>query len=108
MNRELKYIWPVVLLEAHLRSTYKGTLYNASVLTGCNDVFPIGFMLSAGNENGDTWQKMRCLLKEVCPIISNEGYGNVDTDGVVRPPFLFILDRDKGLKPALKAVFPNK
>jgi hypothetical protein len=28
--------------------------------------------------------------------------------GLCRPPFLFISDRDKGLKPALKAVFPNK
>jgi hypothetical protein len=58
LNRALKYIRPVVLLNAaHLRSTYKGTLHVASVLTGCNDVFLIGFMLSAGNENGDTWQK---------------------------------------------------
>ena len=109
MNRALKYIRPVISLDAaHLRSTYKGTLYVVSVLTGCNDVFPIGFMISAGNENGDTWQKMLRLLKEACPIISNQGYGDVETDGVVRPPFLFISDRDKGLKPALKAVFPDK
>jgi hypothetical protein len=65
-------------------------------------------MLSSGNENGDTWQKILCLLKEACPIISNQGYGDVDTDGVVRPPFLFISDRDKGLKPALNSLFPDK
>ena len=65
-------------------------------------------MLCAGNENRDTSQKMLCLLKESCPIISNQGYGNVDTDGVVRPPFLFISDRDKGLKQALTVMFPDK
>jgi hypothetical protein len=42
-------------------------------------------------------------------IRSNQWYGDVDSDGVlVRPPFLFILDRHKGLKPTLKAVFPDK
>jgi hypothetical protein len=109
MNRALKFVRPVVSLDAaHLRSKYKGTLYVASVLTGCNDIFPIGFMISAGNEDGDTWKTMLQLLKEACPIINDQGYGDTDTDGVVRPPFLFISDRDKGLKPALKAVFPNK
>jgi MULE transposase domain/SWIM zinc finger len=109
MNRALKFVRPVVSLDAaHLRSRYKGTLYVATVLTGCNDIFPIGFMISAGNEDGDTWKKMLQLLKEACPIIDDQGYGDTDTDGVVRPPFLFISDRDKGLKPALKAIFPNK
>ena len=109
MNRALKYVRPVISLDAaHLRSACKGTLYVASVLTGCNDVFPIGFMISAGNEDGDTWQKMLGLLKEACPIISTQGDGDVDNDGVVRPPFMFISDRDKGLKPALKLVFPDK
>jgi hypothetical protein len=109
MNRALRFVRPVVSLDAaHLRSRYKGTLYVASVLTGCNDIFPLGFMISAGNEDGDTWKKMLLLLKEACPIIDDQGYGDTDTDGIVRPPFLFISDRDKGLKPALKAVFPNK
>ncbi|KAI2496344.1 MULE transposase domain [Fragilaria crotonensis] len=109
MNGLLKFVRPVVSLDAtHLRSEHKGTLYIASVLSGCNDIFPIGFMISAGNEDGATWKKMLELLKKACPIIDDQGYGDTDTDGVVRPPFLFISDRDKGLKEALKSVFPNK
>ena len=110
MNRALKYIRPVVSLDAaHLKSVFKGTLYVASVLTGSNDIFPVGFMISAGIEDGKNWQKMLRLLKEACPIIEDQGCGGkVDTEGVVRPPFVFISNRDKGLKPALKEVFPNK
>ena len=100
---------PVLSLDAaHLKSVFKGTLYVASVLTGSNDIFPIGFMISAGNEDGASWRKMLRYLKKACPIIGEQVYGNVDVDGVARPPFLFISDRDKGLKPALKAVFPDK
>jgi hypothetical protein len=43
MNNALKFVRPVISLDAaHLRSEFKGTLYVASVLTGNNDVFPIG------------------------------------------------------------------
>ncbi len=50
----------VVSLDAtHLRSEHKGTLYVASILSGCNDIFPIGFMICTGNEDGATWKK--CL-----------------------------------------------
>ncbi|KAI2505523.1 MULE transposase domain [Fragilaria crotonensis] len=109
MNRALKFVRPVLSLDAaHLKSVFKGTLYVASVLTGSNDIFPIGFMISAGNEDGALWRKMLRYLKKACPIIGEQVYGNVDVDGVARPPFLFISDRDKGLKPALKAVFPDK
>jgi hypothetical protein len=111
MNRTLKYIQPVVSLDAaHLKSVFKSTLFVASVLTGSNDIFPVGFMISAGNEDGNNWQKMlRFLLKEACPIIEDQGCGGeVDTEGVERPLFVFISDRDKGLKPALKEVFPNQ
>lgn len=52
-------------------------------------------------------KKMLELLKEACPIIDNQGYGDTKTNGIVRLPFPFLLDRDKGLKPALKEVFPN-
>ncbi|KAI2492706.1 Protein FAR1-RELATED SEQUENCE [Fragilaria crotonensis] len=43
MNGLLKFVRPVVSLDAtHLRSEHKGTLYIASVLSGCNDIFPMG------------------------------------------------------------------
>ncbi len=60
-------------------------------------------MISAGNEDGNNWRKMLRFLKEACPIIEDQGCGGeVDTEGVVRPPFVFISDRDKGLKPHLR------
>jgi hypothetical protein len=56
MNDTLQFVRPVVLLDAaHLRSEYKGTLYVASVLvSGNNDVFPIGVLISSGNEDSAT------------------------------------------------------
>ena len=93
MNGTLKFIRPVVLLDAtHLRSEHRGTLYVASVLSGCNDIFPIGFRISAGNDDGGTWKKMLELLKKACPIINDQGYGDTDTDGVIRPPPFFHSD----------------
>jgi hypothetical protein len=48
----LNYVCPVVSLDvAHLRSVHKGALYVASVFSGNNDAFPIGFMISSGNED---------------------------------------------------------
>lgn len=114
MNGALKFVRPVVSLDAaHLKSQHKGTLYVASVLSGANDVYPVGFMISAGNEDGETWRKMLTYLKQACPILSEqrESYNEealVNSDIVdYHHSFVFISDRDKGLKPALRAVFPD-
>jgi hypothetical protein len=110
MNESLQFVRPVVSLDAaHLKSAQKGTLYVASVLSGANEVYPIGFMIAAGNEDGATWRKMLMLLKEACPILSQQGFeDDSHVDGSdYRYPFSFISDRDKGLKPALREVFPN-
>ena len=98
VNEVLSFVRPVISLDAaHLRSEYKGMLYIASVLSGNNDIYPIGFMIATGNEDKKTWIKMLRLLKLACPIISTPKRG----------PFIFVSDRDKGLKPALKEVFPD-
>jgi transposase-like protein len=52
------------------------------------------------------------LLKEACPVICKQGFGSVnggeDVDMHPWSQVLFTLaDRDKGLKPALKEVFPD-
>ena len=109
MNRVLNYVRPVVSLDAaHLRSAHKGTLYVASVLSGNNDAFPIGFMISSGNEDRENWRKMLTKLKEACPLINEQGHGTLtDADNVGKTMFLFVSDRDKGLKPALRDVFPH-
>jgi hypothetical protein len=108
MNDALKFVRPVVLLDAaHLRSEYKGTLYIASVLSGNNDVFPIGVMMSSGNEDQATWTKMLLLLKEAFPILVEQGFHGMEAPPLCECPFVFVSDRDKGLKPALKEVFPT-
>ena len=110
INDALKFVRPVVSLDAaHLRSEYKGTLYIASVLSGNNDVFPIGLMISSGNEDRATWTKMLSLLKEAFPILVEQGgsHGMEEAPLLCELPFVFVSDRDKGLKPALKEVFPT-
>ena len=78
-NDVLKTVRPVISLDAaHLRSKYKGTLYIASVLSGGNDIYPIGFMIASGNEDRKTWTKMLELLKEACPVICEQGFGSIN------------------------------
>ncbi len=112
MNNALKFVRPVISLDAaHLRSEFKGTLYVASVLTGNNDVFSIGFMIAAGNEDRETWVQMLTYLKEACPIICQQGGAHqtmADDNAQLREtPFVFMSDRDKGLKEAVKHVLPT-
>jgi hypothetical protein len=109
MNLVLNYVRPVVFLDAaHLRSAHKGTMYVASVLSGNNDAFPIGLMISSGNQDRENWRKMLTKLKEACPLIDEQGHGILsDADGVGKTMFLFVSDRDKGLKLALRDVFPH-
>ena len=97
-----------VIIGANLKILNFGIIDTRPQFHSGTNIFPIGFMISAGNEDGASWRKMLRYLKKACPIIGEQVYGNVDVDGVARPPFLFISDRDKGLKPALKAVFPDK
>ena len=81
------------------------------------DVFPIGFMIAAGNEDCQTWVRMLTNQgqgDEGCADISQQGEGEgVDDDVLPKTsalnratPFLFLSDRDKGLKEAVKEVFP--
>jgi hypothetical protein len=107
MNRVLNYVRPAVSLDAaHLRSALTGTLYIASVSSGNNDAFPIGFMISGGCDDRENWRKKLTKLKEACPLIDEQGHGILtDADGVGRTMFLLVADRDKGLKPALRDVF---
>jgi hypothetical protein len=74
MNAALKFVRPVISLNAaHLKSIFKGTLHVALVLSGTNEVYLIGFMISTGNEDGKTWMTMLKYLIEACPIISKQG-----------------------------------
>ena len=45
----LKCVRPLISLDAaHLKSDHMGMLYVATVLSGGNDIYPIGFMISMG------------------------------------------------------------
>lgn len=54
---------------------------------------------------------MLTLLKEACPILIEQGLDEQQKgDGAAfrgRRSFVFVSDRDKGLKPAMKEVFPR-
>jgi hypothetical protein len=108
MNNTLQFVRPVVLLDAaHLRSEYKGTLYFASVLSGNNDVFPIGVLISSGNEDRATWTKMLTLFKEASPIlIAEQGLDKHHGEDAAFCGHIFVFASDwaKDLKPALKEV----
>ena len=71
MDESLKHVVrPVICLDAAHLNSERGTLYVASCLSGANEVYPIGFMISKGNEDGATWTKMLRLLHEACPSLS--------------------------------------
>ena len=54
---------------------------------------------------------MLTLLKEACPILIEQGLNAQQQQGDGAAfrgrSFVFVSDRDKGLKPALKEVFPR-
>ncbi len=45
----------------------------ASILSSANEVYPIGFMISTGIEDGPTWTRMLELLSVARPILSEQG-----------------------------------
>ena len=51
-------------------------------LSEANDVYSIGFMISKGNEGGNTWTRRLTLLKEACPILSSQGFPDAGVAGV--------------------------
>ncbi len=74
----LKTVRPGISLDAaHLQSEYKGMLYIASVLSGGDNIYPIGFIIASGNKDRKTWTKMLGLLKEAFSIICKQGFQTV-------------------------------
>jgi hypothetical protein len=104
MNKMLMNVRPVISLDAaHLKSTYKGTLYAATTKSPCNEILPVAFAIINGNEDGDGWEYFLKHLKDGCPIIA-------ERHPLLRVKyryFTFVSDRDKGLIPALKKIFPE-
>ncbi len=109
MNDTLQFVRPNVSFDAaHLRSKYKGTLNVASVLSGNNDVLPIKVSISSRNEDRAKWTKMLTLLDNASPIlIAEQGLDEHQGKDASFCGRSFVSDRDKGLKPALKEMFPR-
>ncbi len=105
MNNKLKYVRPVISLDAaHLSSVEKGTLYLATIKSGNNEILPIAIAMTADNENYKGWKFFLKNLKLGC--------GNITLRHKqlkVHPYklFTYISDRDKGLIPALRETFPE-
>ena len=75
MNAALKFVRPVISLDAaHLKSSSKGTMYVALVLSGTNEVYPIDFMISAGNADGKTWTTINKTLLDYWYGLAVVGY----------------------------------
>jgi hypothetical protein len=105
MNNKLRFARPVFALDAaHLSTEEKGTLYVAVIKSGNDEVLPIAIGLTGDNENLEGWLFFLKHLKQACPQLTvNHRFEKCH-------PFkqwTSISDRDKGLIPALKEVFPD-
>ena len=70
VNEGLSFVRPVISVDAaQFRSDYHGMFYIASVLSGNDDIYPIGFMFATGNEVKKNWTKMLRCLQQAFPII---------------------------------------
>ena len=104
MKTTLWCVRPVMSLDAaHLKSQWKGTLYIASVKTGCEKIYPVAMAIARENENEAGWTWFLELLYSALEILVMEH----PKDGVVYKYFSFISDRQKGLRNALWKVFPH-
>ena len=104
MQTTLRFVRPVLSLDAcHLRSQWKGTLYVASVKTGCDRIYPVSIMIARENENEAGWTWFLELLRSALEILVMEH----PKICVSYKYFSFISDRQKGLINALRKVFPD-
>jgi hypothetical protein len=105
MNNKLRYVRPVMSLDAaHLSSDSKGTLYLATIKSGNDKIIIVAIGMTIDNENLRGWKYFLENLKVACPQLTN-----MHPLQRCQPYklFTFISDRDKGLIPALREVFPE-
>ncbi len=105
MNNKLRFARPVMALDAtHLSSDSKGTLYLACVKSGNDELLPIAIGITEDNENYAGWKYFLYHLKKACGHLVDDHYLPQ-----CRPYKLwsFVSDRDKGLLPALRDIYPE-
>ncbi len=105
MNNKLLYVRPMLALDAaHLNDDSKGTLYLAVIKSGNDEILPVAIAFTEENENINGWNFFLKNFKKACPNLIEDH----------RLPrcrlykyWSFVSDRDKGLLPALKKIFPD-
>jgi len=56
MKHSVRYVRPVMSLDAmHMKKPWPGTFYTATVMTACNEIYPVAFAMMTGNEGGPGW-----------------------------------------------------
>jgi MULE transposase domain/Ulp1 protease family, C-terminal catalytic domain/SWIM zinc finger len=104
MSESLRFVRPVLSLDAaHLKSCWKGSLYIASVKTGCDNIYQVAIAILDEYENISGWKWFLEHLRSSLPMLTLDH----PKHRVQKKLFTFISDRQKGLVQALKEVFPD-
>lgn len=105
MNNKLRYARPTMSLDAaHLSDDNKGTLYLACIKTGNDEILPIAIGITEENENMSGWKFFLNNLDKSC---SNLTVNHPLERCNMYKLWTFVSDRDKGLIPSLREIFPQ-
>ena len=105
MNNKLRFARPVMAFDAsHLSQESKGTLYLACIKSGNDELLPVAIGITEDNENYEGWKYFFQHLKQACGHLTDD---NTVLQYRQYKQWSFISDRDKGLLPALRELFPN-
>ena len=105
MNNKLRFVRPVMALDAaHLSVDNQGTLFLACIKSGNDELLPIAIGITEENESYLTWKFFLYYLKQACGHLTDDHHLPQ-----CRPykQWSFVSDRDKGLLPALREIFPG-
>jgi hypothetical protein len=72
MNDSLRFVHPVMLLDAtHLKLSFKGTMYLATMKTGLIEIHMVAFEIKRANECYEDWNSFLTYL-ECMRFVRNE------------------------------------
>ena len=104
MQSSMRLVCPVMCLEATpLKSHWKGTLYVASVKTGCDDVYPVAISIMNEDENEADWNWFLEHLRSAIDVLAMDH----PQERVSYKYFSFVSKCKNGLQEALENVFPQ-
>lgn len=106
VKEKMSLVRPVMSLDAApMKSNWGGTLYVASVRTGCDELYPVAFSIMHENENEADWHWFLELLHSSIDMLVMDH----PSASVTYKYFSFISNNNgqKGLIQALEEVFPQ-